>query len=594
MIVGIDLGTSTSEIAVLKNGAPVLIREIAGSSYGFLPSVVAIGVGGELQVGAGATSVLSVRPGASVAEVKRLMGSDNRIQLGAESYTPQEISAIILRHLKEQAEAALGDSITEAVISVPAYFTAVQRRATHDAAELAGLSVRRLVNEPTAAALAYGIERPDVEERVLVYDLGGGTLDVTLLELSEGVLDVIASTGDSSLGGKDFDERLMRFLAEKCEDATGIDPTRAPRTNARLRAGARRAKEELSSVDRSMVVLENLGVQPDGSLIDWEYALTRREFEQQIKDLVASTTVQLDEALAQRKLRPAEIDTVLMVGGSSRVPLVRTCISQYFEGRVLRSEVNPDEAVALGAAILAGIEDNKIHSAKVVITDVSPWTLGVSVVVDRDGETIEGVFSPLIQKQTTIPRTATKHYRTIHDWQDSIRVEVYQGDAPMCAQNIKVGEFELAQLERAPAGADIEISFSYNLNGELEVVARALGRARRVLLQPSANHLTDSEKQTARDRLDRRWTARANGSGQSVNVSPDTGSSQARARATPLFAKVAELLAKAENQRPSLSGAPRARLDVLLLEMHAALVANDERAVDTVEHALTNLLFELI
>lgn len=518
MIVGIDLGTTTSEIAVLKDGKPVLIREIAGSSYGFLPSVVALGVDGKLQVGAGATAVLAVRPGDSVAEVKRLMGSEKYITLGGESYSPQEISAVILRHLKEQAETALGESLSEAVISVPAYFTAVQRRATHDAAELAGFSVRRLVNEPTAAALAYGAERPNVEEKIVVYDLGGGTLDVTVLELSEGVLDVIASTGNPVLGGKDFDERLMTLLANKCVEATGIDPRKSLKPNARLRAAARRAKEELSSSTRAVVVLDNLAVQSDGAIVDWEYVLTREEFEEQVKDLVECTTVQLDEALAQRKLGPAEIDIVLMVGGSSRVPFVRACVSKYFGGRVLRTDVNPDEAVALGAAILAGIEDNKIDSAKIVITDVSPWTLGVSMMENRDGQAIAGVFSPLIQKQTTIPRTATKHYSTIHDWQDSIRVEVYQGDAPMCAQNIKVGEFQLAQLERAPAGADVEISFTYNLNGELEVVARALGRERRVVLQPSANHLTDVEKRSARDRIDRRWATRADDDRQQAPV----------------------------------------------------------------------------
>jgi molecular chaperone DnaK len=592
VIVGIDLGTSTSEIAVLRNGVPTLLREIAGSSHGFLPSVVAVGADGDLRIGEYAVPLLAVRPEASIAEVKRSMGSDKRFSFAGETYTPQEISALILRHLKEQAETALGQPVTEAVITVPAYFNALQRRATHDAGELAGLTVRRLINEPTAAALAYGIERPDIEEKVVVYDLGGGTLDVTILEVSEGVLDVLASTGNDQLGGKDFDERLMRFLARTCRAATGIDPLASPKTKARLRGVAKRAKEELSSVERTSIALENLGLRPDGSTIDWEYTLTRAAFEAQIEDLIRSTSAQLDEALAQKGLRPDDINTVLMIGGSSRVPLVREHVSDYFGGRQLRTEVHPDEAVALGAAILAGIEARTIDPSQIVITDVSPWTLGVSVLEDRDGQVISGVFSPLIEKQSTIPRTVTKHFSTSRDWQDTILVEVFQGDAPICAQNIKVGEFELEQLERAPAGADVEISFSYNLSGELEVVAKALGQQRRVTMRPSARHLDETEKVAARGRIERRWKGGERALDQTASTHATAHSAAERARSAPLYSRVAPLVSKAERRLPQLSSGAQARLEVLLLEMRAALIANDERAVATVEQALTSLLFE--
>lgn len=583
MIVGIDLGTSTSEIAVLKNGVPTLVREIAGSSHGFLPSVVALGTDGQLRVGEAATALLAVRPEASVAEVKRLMGTDARVNLGGESFTPQEISALILRHLKKEAEAALGEPVDRAVITVPAYFTALQRRATHDAGELAGLTVQRLINEPTAAALAYGIERPNAEEKVLVYDLGGGTFDVTVLELSEGVLDVIASTGNATLGGKDFDERLMNFLAATCKKATGVDLLAAPKTRARLRAAAKRAKEDLSNAESSLIVVE-----------EWEYDLTRAAFEAQIEDLVQSTAKQIDEALAQKRLKPQQIDTILMIGGSSRVPFVRTFVSHYFGDRPLRTEVHPDEAVALGAAVLGGIEGNAIHPGTIVITDVAPWTLGVSVVEHRHGGQVSGVFSPLIEKQSTIPRSVTRHYATSHDWQSTVLVEVYQGDAPLCVNNLKVGEFELQLVERAPAGADVEISFSYNLNGELEVVARALGTERRVVMRPSPQHLSDSEKKLARARLEQKWAAAP----PSPVTDPGAGrtppsSLEERARRAPLYARVAPLFAKAEQLLPTLSPGPRTRLDVLLLEMRSALIANDERAVGVVEQALTNLLFEL-
>jgi molecular chaperone DnaK len=594
MIVGIDLGTSTSEIAVLRHGLPTLVREIAGSSHGFLPSVVAIGTDGDLRVGEAAAALLLVRPEASVAEIKRLMGSETRVAMGGESYTPQEISALILRHLKREAEAALGEPITEAVITVPAYFTALQRRATHDAGELAGLSVRRLINEPTAAALAYGIERPNTEEKVVVYDLGGGTFDVTVLELSEGVLDVIACTGNGQLGGKDFDDRLTTFLAATCRTATSINLLASPKSRARLRAVAKRAKEELSTSDRTSIVLDNLGLRPDGQTIEWEYTLTRAAFEAQIEDLIRSTTRQLDEALAQKNLKAADINTILMIGGSSRVPLVREVVSDYFGGRPLRTEVHPDEAVALGAAVMGGIEGNTIDPSTIVITDVAPWTLGVSVQEERDGRKVSGVFSPLIPKQSTIPRTVTKHYRTSYDWQSSILVEVYQGDAPMCVQNLKVGEFELERLERAPAGADVEISFSYNLSGELEVIARALGRERRVVMRPSAQHLSDAEKATARARLEKRWASDTQPAGADPSTATTPPSSVAeRARRAPLYSRVAPLVTKAEGLLTKVGAGPRARLEVLLLEMRAALIANDERAVATVEQALTNLLFEL-
>jgi molecular chaperone DnaK len=595
MIVGIDLGTSTSELAVLKHGKPMLVRDIAGASHGFLPSVVAIATDGDLRVGEAAAALLPVRPDAAVAEVKRLMGTDARIPLGGETYTPQEIAAMILRHLKTEAEEALGATITEAVVTVPAYFTALQRRATHDAAELAGLTVRRLINEPTAAALAYGIERPDVEEKVLVYDLGGGTLDVTVLELSEGILDVLASTGNSQLGGKDFDEQLVAFLAQACRNATGIDLLASPKGRGRLKAVAKRSKEDLSSAERTTVVLDAIGVQQDGSAIDWEFVLTRAAFEAQIEELVRSTTQQIDEALRQKALRPQDIHIVLMVGGSTRVPLVRAVVSSYFGDRQLRTDVDPDEAVALGAAILGGIEDRSIDPSRLVITDVSPWTLGVSVQEEQGGMIVNGVFSPLIEKQSTIPRTAKRHYSTVRDWQDSIKVEVYQGDAPLCADNLKVGEFELDQLDRAPAGADIEIAFSYNLSGELEVVAKALGRERKVLLKPSAQHMSDTEKASAKARLNARWDTRGGEASNTARSAGGPGPSPAvdAARQAPLYGMVAPLIEKAEALRPQVGAGPKARLDVLLLEMRAALVANDSRAVATVQQVLTNLLFEL-
>ncbi len=592
MIVGIDLGTSTSEIAILRDGRPTLIREIAGSNLGFLPSVVAVGTDGELRIGEAASGLLAIRPSDSVSEVKRLMGSDNRVTLGGESWTPQEISALILRHLITEAQVVLGEPITEAIITVPAYFNAAQRRATHDAGELAGVKVRRLINEPTAAALAYGIERPGSEEKVLVFDLGGGTFDVTVLELSEGVLDVIASTGNSQLGGKDFDAALMSFLAALCKAATGIDLMSTPKGRGRLKVVAKRAKEDLSLSERVPIALDNLGLRADGSTIDWEYTLTRPAFEAQIEKLVRSTTQQLDEALAVKQLRPGDIQTILMIGGSSRVPLVRQHVSDYFGGRSLRTELHPDEAVALGAAVLSGIEGGSIDPARLVVTDVAPWTLGIAIVTDTDGKRTGGVFSPLIQKQSTVPRTVTHEYGTTRDGQESVLIEVYQGDAALCSDNLKVGEFELQGLERAPAGASVEVSFSYNLSGELEVTARGLGQERRVVMRPNSQQLSEAEKVSARSRLENRWS-RSQSSLPDSAASPRAQSTQDRARLSPLYPQIAPLMTRAESALPSLQGGQRARLEVLLLEARAALIAGDRQMLRTVEEALTNLLFEL-
>lgn len=595
MIVGIDLGTSTSEIAVLKDGNPTILREVAGAPHGFLPSVVADD--GELKVGEIAAKLLIPKPDRSVAEVKRLMGSDDTVTMGTREYSPQEISAMILRHLKSEAERLLGEPVTEAVITVPAYFDVLARRATIDAAELAGLSVRRLINEPTAAALAYGIERPRVEEKIVVYDLGGGTLDVTVLELSEGILDVMSTSGNHQLGGKDFDELLMPHLDRECLRSTGIKLSEASseplrrRRSMMLKGAAKSAKEELSSLQESTIILDNIGLDEEGMPVDFEYRLTRETFSDLIRPLVESTRAELDDALQEAKLTPAEIDTVLMIGGSTRVPLVREFVSSYFGGRELRTEVSPDEAVALGAAILSGMEERVVDPDRVVITDVSPFTLGVSVLAEQDGTWMRGVFDPLIRRNQTIPRTATKKYSTAHDGQEMVMIEVYQGEQPVVEENLRVGEVGLPLETPGPAGQPIEVEFSYNLNGDLEVAARDLqsGKEIRSTLQPMPERLSESEKETARDRLQELW-------GQSEGESASQLESSKPAtewRESPLFSSVEALMNHAQKQHESLDTPAAARLEHLMNEMKAALERNDDPAVRRVEQAMTDLLFEL-
>jgi molecular chaperone DnaK len=604
MIVGIDLGTSTSEVSFLRNGKPHLIREVNGSERGILPSVVGLNSKGTLRVGQDAVALLA-KPGFAVQEAKRQMGKPVRLPLGGEEYTPQEISAFILRHLKDETERYLGEPITDAVITVPAYFTDAQRQATEDAGELAGLRVRRLINEPTAAALAYGLERPGAEEKILVYDLGGGTLDVTVLELSEGYLDVFASTGNNQLGGKDFDERLMDFLAAECRRATGVDLL-GPKYRHRLKPVAKRAKEALSSADTTTVFLDNLGLTADQEPIDFELELTRAAFERIIRPLVESTREQLDEALAAKGLTPSDIQTILMIGGSTRVPLVQQFVSQYFGGRTLRSEVSPDEAVSLGAAVLAGIVDQKIDPATVVITDVCPFTLGVSVQRLVGDERISGFFDPLIEKQSTIPRTARKVYRTSSDWQDAVHVEVFQGEAEMCADNEPIADF-MHPIKPAPAGQEVEIEFSYDLNNLVEIVVRdpSTGKETRRELRAGPGRMSDSDKKLARTRVDERWRQGAGGvrptpaagmpssAPHASTAKPQSSPDEGAWKKSPLYANVAALMTHAERRVPELAPDVRGQVIRLLADMRAALVSENSMVLETTEQALTDLLFDL-
>lgn len=609
MIVGIDLGTSTSEVSVLRNGKPLLIREVRHSTAGIMPSVVGIDRRGAVCVGTVAESLLIPKPDFAVQEVKRLMGTDSVVSIGGEEYRPQEISAFILRHLKEEAERYLGEPVTEAVITVPAFWRDAARKATADAGELAGLKVRRLINEPTAAALAYGVERPGVEEKILVYDLGGGTLDVTVLELSEGILDVLASVGNPQLGGKDFDERLMRFLAEECRRLVGIDPTIEARHRSKMKDAAKKAKEALSAVDSTVVLLESLSIDASGAPIDFEYELTRDRLEALIRDLVESTQTQIDAALAEKKVKREDINTILMVGGSTRIPLVRRFVSGLFGGMQLRTDISPDEAVSLGAAVLGGIEGGSYGETGVIITDVAPHTFGVATSMELDGTRVSGVFDPLIERQSTIPRTVRRTYTTLHDWQERVHVRIFQGEELLCEDNEPVGDF-LHEVTPAPAGSPVEVQMSYNLDGLIEVVARdpKSGRESKLRIDKDSRRYSDEQKAEAKRRIDRRWT-RETTTGSST-VAQVTGSTQrtdskgAAAEGTPsvsqqdwrehpLYAPMAALITHAERRLPVLADADRARVRDLLRALREAVLNNNAKEVESLEKRLTDLLFDL-
>lgn len=595
MIVGIDLGTSTSEIAVLRNGRPELIRDVPGSIGGILPSVVALNAKGQIEVGTDAVQQSKVRPEMVVHEIKRHMGSDQTVTLGAIEFSPQEISAAILRRLKEAAEHFLGEPITEAVITVPANFNDRQRRATEQAAALVDLRVRRFINEPTAAAISYGENATGVEERLLVYDLGGGTLDVTVLELSEGVHDVLASAGIPKLGGKDFDDRLIALLVRECERIHDV-PLTSVKTQARIREAALNAKIALSANSECQVAIDFIGLDKQGEPLSFEMTLTRRMFEDVIRDLVESSTAAIDEALRVKNLSVEDIDTVLLVGGATRIPLVREVVSTYFGGRTLRTDVSPDEAVALGAAVLGGIEGGQVSPEHTILTDVSPYTIGVAVSEEEDGERMSNLFSPVLLKNTTIPRTVRKTFLTMHDWQDAVRVRVFQGEERLCSDNIFACEFT-HPMASAPAGAEVHVEISYDLSGKIliEAIDASTGARTRHECVLGPGGLAEAELQSAKDRLNRNWKVAAGAQERAVGGSgpqdiPPPPPSWER---SPLWTEVAALHSHAIRRLDELDEDKRTHLRLLLDRLESSASSGNGESLRKTEGELTEFLFDL-
>ena len=459
-IVGIDLGTSTSEIACIIDGALVVIPNTLGKLI--TPSVVHIGEDGATLVGEPAAEYLLTRPDCTFMEVKRLTGSGEVLRAHKREYAPEELQAILLRYLCNCAETFLGEQVTRAVITVPAYFTDVQRRLTAKAGELAGLQVERIINEPTAAALDYGLSNLEHCKNILVYDFGGGTLDVTVLELFEGVIDVKASCGNNSLGGKDFDEIIMNRLAGAVRDE---------RTLMRLKKAAEDCKIALSTQEQYEIVLPFMLTASGGKPVSIEKTVTRAEFEDWVKDKVESTRAPMMTALQDAGLSPSELDVVLLVGGSTRIPCVKQLVAQSLS-LIPQSLVDPDMTVAKGAAIQAGIIEGVLSGeSELVLTDVCPYTLGVAVM--REGIYEDRVeFDPIISRNTTIPVEKTKIYSTYHDYQTKVEIKAYQGDSVQPDNNEPLGEILLSGIPPDISGKElIEVTFAYDMNGILQVKA---------------------------------------------------------------------------------------------------------------------------
>ncbi len=460
-IIGIDLGTTNSCVAVLEGGEPVVIANAEGGRT--TPSVVAFSKTGERMVGQVAKRQAVTNADRTVASIKRHMGENYKVDIDGKGYTPQEISAMVLQKLKADAEAYLGQPVTEAVITVPAYFSDAQRQATKDAGKIAGLEVKRIINEPTAAALAYGLDKED-EQKIMVYDLGGGTFDVSILEIGDGIVEVLATAGDTRLGGDDFDQRIMDFLVAEFKKAEGIDLTNDKMAMQRLKEAAEKAKIELSGMTTTAINLPYITADATGPK-HLDVTLSRAKFNELTADLVERTMKPVRQAMSDAGLKPSDLHKVLLVGGSTRIPAVQEAVkgitgSEGFKG------INPDECVAVGAAIQGGVLTGDVKD--VVLLDVTPLSLGI--------ETMGGVFTRLIDRNTTIPTRKSQIFSTAADGQTSVEVHVLQGEREMAAYNKTLGRFQLTGIAPAPRGVpQIEVAFDIDANGIVKVSAKDLG-----------------------------------------------------------------------------------------------------------------------
>ena len=556
-IIGIDLGTTTSEIAYVKDGKPeVIINELGGR---ITPSVVGLTDEGEVIIGNTAKGQAALKPDRTVMEVKRVMGTDKMVTLGDKVLTPEEISAMILKELKRYAENYIGEDVKEAVITVPANFNDLQRQATKIAGELAGLKIERIINEPTAAAIAYSVDNLDKEEKIIVYDLGGGTFDITILSLSYGNLEIKTSRGNNQLGGKDFDERLVNYVLKKFNEDNGIDLSKNTIAMARIKEAAERAKMDLSVMNYTDIEIPFIALDGNKNPLEVNLKITREEFEELIKDLIDITEVEIDKALEVAGYSEEDIDVVIAVGGSTRIPYIRKLLKNKF-GDKLKGGINADEAVAMGAAIQGAIHKKDPNLSSVKIMDICMHTLGISIETDT--------VDHIIMKDSKLPCTENKIYNTTVDNQKSMIIEVYQGDGNLKSENTKIGEFKIEGIPEAPAGEEeVEVAFTYNIDGILEVTAEVISSGESIV------GIIDTMGVNTKP----------------IEYSEDLG----KWSSSRLSSKSKAIIEMAEKKVYNLDGDNKIKIIKLVEQLKKSIIDDNEVLVNKYDEELTDFLFEI-